>query len=72
MLDHVSEWCKKWQLKINPDKTQIIHFRGKQKPKTNHTFHCSENDIKIVPSYKYLGVILDEFLTYEPMCICII
>ena len=46
MLDHVSEWCKKWQLRINPNKTQIVHFRGKQRRKT--TYMCiTFNAVKI-------------------------
>ena len=26
MLDHVGYWCNKWQMKVNIDKTKIIHF----------------------------------------------
>ena len=35
MLDHVSVWCKKWQLRINPNKTQIVRL------------HISFNAVKI-------------------------
>ena len=27
MLNKVSDWCKNWRMKINPTKTNIVHFR---------------------------------------------
>ncbi len=29
ILHYVEKWCKKWRLKINVDKTNVVHFRGK-------------------------------------------
>ena len=29
LLNHVYEWCRKWQLSINPVKTEVMHFHKK-------------------------------------------
>ncbi len=29
MLDAVFLWCKKWQLRVNVNKTKVVHHRGK-------------------------------------------
>ena len=65
MLNFVNEWCEKWQLNVNIEKTKIMHFRKKRKAKTNFKFYIGRTDIEIVKSYKYLGIIFDEFLTFE-------
>ena len=31
MLDHVSNWCNKWRLRVNYTKSAVIHFRNKGK-----------------------------------------
>ena len=38
MLDCLDKWCRRWRLRVNPEKTQIIHFRPSQKkePCTNY------------------------------------
>ena len=28
ILNHVYEWCRKWQLSINPVKTEVMHFHN--------------------------------------------
>ena len=33
MLNKVTEWCKKWRLQVNLDKSQIMHFRAKNTQK---------------------------------------
>ena len=29
LLDVLHEWCVKWEVQINPKKTQVVHFRKK-------------------------------------------
>ena len=29
LLNYVYEWCRKWQLSINPVKTEVTHFHKK-------------------------------------------
>ena len=62
MLDRLDRWCKNWRLKVNCDKTQVMHFRKKRSRLTDFVFRLNETPIKVVNKYKYLGVIFDEFL----------
>ena len=29
MFDAVSDWCRKWRMKVNVSKSKVVHFRGK-------------------------------------------
>ncbi len=35
LLKFVENWCMKWRLRINKDKTKVIHFRKKELQKLN-------------------------------------
>ncbi len=65
LLDFVNAWCSNWKIKINRDKTKIVHFRNKSVPRTKHDFNLDENNIEIVDKYKYLGIYFDEFLDFR-------
>ena len=65
MLNFVSEWCRKWHMAANTDKTQIIHFRKKSVAQTKYNFHLGSVSVEKVSRYKYLGVIFDEYLNFE-------
>ena len=65
MLKTVYKWCIRWRLKVNSSKTKIMHFRSKKRPLTEETFYYGEQKLDIVPSYKYLGAIFDEHITFE-------
>ena len=65
MIDFVSNWCKKWRMAINADKTQIVHFRSFKTNVTKNIFRFANIELKIVSHYKYLGVIFDEHLTFN-------
>lgn len=49
-------YCKTWKLNINYDKTKIVIFGSRKIDK--HVFKMEENNIEIVKSYKYLGVVM--------------
>ena len=57
-------WCRKWRMKVNPLKSNVAHFRPKHVPSSSANFRYGDYGITTVSSYKYLGVILDEFLDY--------
>jgi len=65
MLDILTEWCCKWRLIVNQSKSQVVHFRKVRKKKTNFQFKLGNENLLIVPKYKYLGVILDENLNFR-------
>ena len=64
MLKHVEQWCNKYRLMVNIDKTKIVHFRPKRSPRTNYNFQFNNSNLEIVDKYKYLGVILNEYINY--------
>ena len=49
LLNHVYEWCRKWQLSINPVKTEVMHFHRKNKPRSQVQFFVGSKNIKVVP-----------------------
>ena len=63
MLDNICSWAHKWRIEFNTSKTQVVHFRRKVQAKTSVIFHCNEQKLDIVDSYKYLGLWFDEFLS---------
>ncbi len=65
MLHVLSLWCAKWHMKVNTDKTQILHFRNPSVPQTSAAFLFDNEELSIVQQYKYLGLIFTEFLDYQ-------
>ena len=46
-------------------KSNVVHFRPPSYVKTSHEFKYGNEDILTVSRYKYLGIILDEFLDFN-------
>ncbi len=67
LINIVQQWCTKWRLIINPSKSKIVHFRNAPKQRTDYKFKLCNNgpDLEIVANYKYLGIFMDEFLTFK-------
>lgn len=65
LLGVLSEWCQLNQMDINADKTKVVHFRTPSTDRSHCSFKIGLHDILISGSYKYLGLLLDEFLNYE-------
>ena len=65
MLDHVSNWCNKWRLRVNYTKSAVIHFRNKGKRRSEYAFHIGNKTIDYVRSYKYLGVVLYDNMDFN-------
>ena len=58
LLDTLYDWCHKWRLHVNVDKTKIMHFRSKTKIRSNFVFNVQGNTLDYVTDYKYLGTLL--------------
>ncbi len=63
----LKSWCDKWHMSLNTDKTQIVHFRTQSHSRTQYVFKYGDYDIKLVPLYKYLGLVLNEHLDNQLM-----
>lgn len=65
LLDGLSLWCKSNGMNINASKSNVVHFRQKSCPRSDMVFRCGDIDIQYVSEYKYLGLVLNEFLDYN-------
>lgn len=63
MLNAVNLWCFKWRLAINQSITHVMHFRKKGIERSTYIFSYGSVNLDYVSSYKYLGFVLDDFLT---------
>ena len=58
LLNDLFEYCTKWGLKVNEEKTKVMIFI-KRKPKQQvNSFTFNNRGLEIVEYYKYLGVII--------------
>ena len=67
MLDVVSKWCTKWGMQINVKKTQIMHVRNHQRPRSDFQFTCGGSPLSYTDTYKYLGYTLHELFRTSKM-----
>ena len=66
-MNVLSDWCSKWGVAINTEKTNIVHFRPKGQPRSNVVFRCGNEVIAYKDRYRYLGLWLTEHLEYDCM-----
>ena len=65
LLDEVHLWCQSNGLCINESKTKIVHFRvGPATPRACYIFKCGDKLLETVDKYRYLGIVLNEFLAF--------
>ncbi|GBN54837.1 hypothetical protein AVEN_151867-1 [Araneus ventricosus] len=63
-LDEVEEWLVKWKMKVNVEKSQSVYFSCKFKKPPEPSLNGQT--IPWQNQTKYLGIILDQRLTYKP------
>ena len=60
-------WCAKWRIKLNKKKTKVIIFsRSILTRKTELNLKLYGEPLKIYPQVKFLGIICDSKLTFQP------
>jgi hypothetical protein len=64
-LTAMEEWCERWIIKINEDKTQAIYFSHSNTPVESHLTLKGRN-IPFVNNVKYLGVNFDRKISWRP------
>ena len=71
-LDSVNGWCKEWAMTISvdPSKSAVVIFRRSNNIRlsaaTTNPYALGTDTLQIVPHYKYLGLILDSTLSWQP------
>ncbi len=50
---------------MNVNKTQVVHHRVKGHPTSEFNFTNGNENIQIVSQYKYLDIIMDEYLDFN-------
>lgn len=66
-IDAFESWCKSWKLKLQPSKTEMIHFTLHPKKKYKHSVMVKVDNVNIKPldATRYLGVIIDKQLKWR-------
>ena len=62
-LDNLETWCRRWQLVLNPKKTEMLRVIGKKGGKLknigNWQLRLGGVGVESVEAIKYLGVKID-------------
>ena len=56
-ISNLENYCVKWNLEINLDKTQIMIFNKAGRTIHNREFYFNDKGIQVANEYKYLGII---------------
>ena len=66
-IEAFESWCKSWKLKLQPTKTELVHFTVHPRKKYKNPINVKVEDtiIKPVDSTRYLGVIIDKNLNWS-------
>jgi hypothetical protein len=48
MLNELNRWYVEWKLNINPEKSNVVHFRGPRLDCTQTEFKCGDYMLAIV------------------------
>ena len=65
LLNALNGWSCTNDMVINGSKSNVIHFRNPSECRTNFTFQCGDNALRVVDRYTYLGLQLTEHLDFE-------
>ena len=55
----------KWRIYVNNTKSNVLHFRRKNVDRSVFQFRIGDMPLNYSDKYKYLGVVLNEFLDYS-------
>ena len=66
-LQKLAMWCAKWTIKLNPKKAKVIIFsRSILARKAELNLKLYGEPLKIHPQVKFLGIIFDSNLNFQP------
>ena len=64
-LHKLKNYCQSWGLNINMSKTKVVIFNKGGMKITRYKFYLDQNDIEIVQSYCYLGIVFSSCGTFS-------
>lgn len=66
-IDAFESWCKSWKLRLQPTKTELIHFKKNPRKKLKHpvAVKVDNTEVKPLEHTRYLGVIFDQQLKWK-------
>ena len=56
-IDKLYQYCERWKLSLNTDKSQIVVF-GKSSTRRNPTWKFGDHNLKVTNKTQYLGILL--------------
>ena len=59
-LNHLSNYCERWKLILNRDKTKIVLFRSGGKLGNRDKWYYKDAKLEIVTRFTYLGVVCSQ------------
>ncbi|GFT97429.1 RNA-directed DNA polymerase from mobile element jockey [Trichonephila clavipes] len=65
-LAELEDWYKKWKIAINPTKTEAVFFSNGTNTRPPAPVHVQNHPVPWSKTVKYLGVILDQHLSFNP------
>ncbi|KFM66762.1 RNA-directed DNA polymerase from mobile element jockey, partial [Stegodyphus mimosarum] len=66
MMPNIEEWCTKWRISINAQKSQLLIIRRKhRKVPIRKKLYLLGSEVPQVNNAKYLGVVLNDNLTWK-------
>lgn len=64
-LADFEEWCSRWQVQVNAEKSQAVFFSRRRPPQPAPVL-LLDTPLPWTPTVKYLGLIMDRKLTWGP------
>ena len=65
-LNELESWCRRWRVKLNGEKSNLIFIsRCRDKELENHALHLFDDIIRPVKNAKFLGVEIDNQLSFS-------
>ena len=65
VLDILWKWCEKWRINVNISKSNVMHFRIGQLPRSTFNFKIGNRPLLIVKQYRYLSVTFHEKIKFR-------
>jgi hypothetical protein len=62
-IDELHDWCKRWQMPVNVNKTAVVEFGLASK--INHLYTLDGGELRVSPNERDLGIIVSSSLSFK-------